>query len=539
MDVIDTHAWSDALGLADETRARSVLANANVDVEPLELELAAHLWMAGRSLTLPDPAHVTSLKGQSAIGDMSLSSIAGVGVRAAVLAFDRATLEAWLVVHQLLCGSSRQAEARREIALAWSRLFSGHHDEAERCIERARTMVRDAELSSSVIELQWISALVSLGKKDFPQATAAARLGSRMAGTEARPADEIFSNLVLARVRRVTGATHLSLRIANALAPLASAPFRSWIEWERRMAGAQPRPFESHARPVERAIVARDQVIVRALAGDREGFDAAVNALRSESAGFSDLAIEAADLIAATDASSRVEATDAMRGWMLGEHHVLPHGLHGLAMSRASEETEGTPIGYAVAHRERRRVLTIGVPLLEASSGVLAPLHPSKRPQERTDAAIALLALRNGSIDETSFFKELYGFEYQPLLHGSILSSLLHRVRGVVGGCAMLHREHGRLRLEPHDILVAWDPRCYRPLEDRILRELALQGPNTAKNAAERLGVPLRTVQAALSELIEGGACRRERRGRNLEYLVEDTTFSEPTWTRARLWRGE
>jgi hypothetical protein len=42
-----------------------------------------------------------------------------------------------------------------------------------------------------------------------------------------------------------------------------------------------------------------------------------------------------------------------------------------------------------------------------------------------------------------------------------------------------------------------------------------------------------------LGDLVESGACRRQRKGRSIEYEVEDTTFSQPTITRARVWRGE
>ena len=41
--------------------------------------------------------------------------------------------------------------------------------------------------------------------------------------------------------------------------------------------------------------------------------------------------------------------------------------------------------------------------------------------------------------------------------------------------------------------------------------------------------MPLRTVQATLRQLANEGVCRVERSGRNVEYVVEDTTFREPT----------
>jgi hypothetical protein len=41
--------------------------------------------------------------------------------------------------------------------------------------------------------------------------------------------------------------------------------------------------------------------------------------------------------------------------------------------------------------------------------------------------------------------------------------------------------------------------------------------------------MPLRTVQSLLRELVDQGACTSERSARSVKYVVEDTTFKEPT----------
>jgi hypothetical protein len=41
--------------------------------------------------------------------------------------------------------------------------------------------------------------------------------------------------------------------------------------------------------------------------------------------------------------------------------------------------------------------------------------------------------------------------------------------------------------------------------------------------------VSLRAAQGALKELSSAGACQLRRDGRTVEYVVEDTVFSEPT----------
>ena len=55
------------------------------------------------------------------------------------------------------------------------------------------------------------------------------------------------------------------------------------------------------------------------------------------------------------------------------------------------------------------------------------------------------------------------------------------------------------------------------------------QGAASARDAALRLGVSLRAAQGALKELSSSGACQLRRDGRTVEYVVEDTVFSEPT----------
>ena len=75
------------------------------------------------------------------------------------------------------------------------------------------------------------------------------------------------------------------------------------------------------------------------------------------------------------------------------------------------------------------------------------------------------------------------------------------------------------------------DPRCERPMEDTLLRALAERGGGSAKEIAQTLDVPLRSVQLLLKGLVEDGACLSEKDGRRVAYKVEDTTFHEPTRT--------
>jgi len=94
-------------------------------------------------------------------------------------------------------------------------------------------------------------------------------------------------------------------------------------------------------------------------------------------------------------------------------------------------------------------------------------------------------------------------------------------------------REDGRVALTPRVPLVVADPRCSRPLDERVLALLASNDGLSAKDAARELGLPLRTIQAALEELVSEGVCRSQRSGRSIEYRVDDTTFEVPTRYRA------
>ena len=90
-------------------------------------------------------------------------------------------------------------------------------------------------------------------------------------------------------------------------------------------------------------------------------------------------------------------------------------------------------------------------------------------------------------------------------------------------------RVMGSAVLEPHQRLVIADPRCERPTESRVLVLLGRHGLTTAKQAAKTLAISVRSAQAALQALVEDGALERVREGRSVGYVLEDTTFEEPT----------
>ena len=101
--------------------------------------------------------------------------------------------------------------------------------------------------------------------------------------------------------------------------------------------------------------------------------------------------------------------------------------------------------------------------------------------------------------------------------------------RAIGDAGTVLDSDDDRFRLLLTRSLLVPDPRSGRSLEDRVLRLLSRGGGESAKEAAQQLGVSLRTAQLALKALVEDGALSTRRVGRSTEYQVEDTTFSEPT----------
>jgi DNA-binding transcriptional ArsR family regulator len=108
-------------------------------------------------------------------------------------------------------------------------------------------------------------------------------------------------------------------------------------------------------------------------------------------------------------------------------------------------------------------------------------------------------------------------------------------MRGALGEAAEIIRDDGRVAIVVRRPLAVEDPRCQEPLADRVLDRLAASnGRATAKELTAALRVPLRTVQRALGQLVDEGACHAEPDGRKTEYVVEDTTFNEPSLHRLR-----
>ena len=412
-------------------------------------------------------------------------------------------------------------EVERAVARSLEAWLSGERPPVD--LEELAAHAAGARLAAAVVQVSALRALFAIEAGDHPAGLALARRASLMARSEGIPDAELLANLALARARRYNRQTHLALRIVEALDAVAPPAWRAWLDWERVLAGGQL--AGNAAWPTS----ALEALLGAAQAADRRAFLRQAQALREASVP-EPLRREAAVLIAAIDPNQ--DAPPALcaelLAWRRGSAALPPPPLHGLAVQPGAAYVVLWPSG------ESARCLQAGVTLL-SGPGVVR-LRQSRLTHGRVETLLAILALAGpGGLDEATCFARAYGFNYVPALHRGVFDVLLHRVRAAVEDVATIVRTTGRLALVAARPLLIPDPRTSRSTTDRVLRLLAEQGRATAKDAAARLGVSLRTVQGALSDLAASQACVVERDGRNVTYAIEDSIFSEPTRRLARV----
>jgi hypothetical protein len=486
------------------------------------------------------PPSVESL-GTLVEGDPAARSAAALacteGTRAALLAFDRPALSRWVSLHaSLLEGGEETAEAFGwlDAGRIWLALSAG---ETEGQYERAVDLGQHASalaLAPLAVEAMVLRAAVATAGADLETAAADARRASRMARTEELPQWQYLAGVVLSRVRRLTGRPHHSTRILDALAKVAPVHWHPWLLWELLLAGAladadevgAPRSLET---PAAKATNALWTLMTSALAGDRGDFDRSVLDARQGVKNFQPPAGELQVAIAAIDPD--VDATSAppeLRAWCAGSDASAPPTLRGIAAHTGRVPPEQATAAYAVARpgRPARRVVGLGASLVGAD----LRLDPVRGRPGRAESLIAELAYAGtNGMNRERVFARIYGFEYEAAVHKNTFDVLIHRARGSLGDTASIRLEGDTLTLELAGSLVVPDPSCEQPLEDLLLRMLARRSKCNAREISELLGVPLRTAQRALVQLVDEGALLVDQKGRRFEYRVEDTTFSEPT----------
>jgi hypothetical protein len=418
------------------------------------------------------------------------------GVLGAALRFDRPALARWIATLE-----RSSIAIVRSLAHGWSAVLSSTEPNGT----SRETIADDPGLA---IEALVQRALVEIEIGEPARAMTLARQASRMAATEGLLQLEYLANVALARIRRRAGSTHLSVRILGSLRAVVPPIWKRWIGWELALAG------HVEGGPLEPA--------VHAIAAGADRFRSALEA--SGQVGFSALAREIRTFGALVDPG--VEGAEAS-AWLAGAEHETPFGI-------ADPLRDPLSIAYATAipGRAPRRILRVGLPLLGPSAFVVMPSLRGRRAHE----ALAIVALAGGDgAPVRDLFRALYGTPLADITHEEVFRGLVHRMRAEVGDAAEIARIGDRLVLQPSVPLAIPDPRSERSLSDRILAFVASRsGRATAREVATALGIPLRTVQRALGTLVEEGACAAEPDGRRTEYVVEDTTFHEPTLHRLR-----
>ncbi len=476
------------------------------------------------------------LSGLDAEGRGVAARVLGALARDAALSLDAERVAALDDQITKLAADDARAAGARALTSAWRALLSDDAralDLTTRALT-AMTELRDAE---GVVEATALHALARLAEDDVAEGLRIARRASRMARTEAIPVCEVLAHLVLARARRASGHPHLALRITRGLAGFSASgssagAHRGWLALERSLAGGaagdEPTPVGATSsvsvgavvRPLAAWVAAAEQ-------GHVEAFDDATRTLGTATRGLPSFVRRELDaIVLAVDA--RLDPTRSrIEPFLRGATADVPPVLAGLGTTRGAEEAA---IAY-VASRQRgpaRRVVRLGRAL--AAHGRVA-LKQTRMKQGRTETVVAALLLAGPSgLAEDVCFRAVYGFAYVPELHRGAFDVTLHRAREWIGEHGAIERRGSVVSLEARRALLCPDPRSSGSLSDAVLVALADHGARGAKEIAEATGIPLRAVQTALAELARDGACdARPGSGRAMEYVVEDTTFTEPT----------
>jgi hypothetical protein len=465
------------------------------------------------------------------VGVETRAELAARSCFAAILRLDAPAVQSTAALARRLAQETETPVTRlwADLAAHWSALADGQPLEEPALTELERC-ARELRLANLVVTSASLRALAQAERGSFDDALEQARRAWRMARTEALPEAEHLAGLILARLRRQTGRAYLSARIAGALRRIAPPTWHAWIDWELVLArGLLP----MDADPIRPACDLK-ALIEQASTGDRAGFDATTRRLEAATRGLAPFHRDAQRLLGALDPTRTLPELDRrMLCWTTGVDGLSapPYGLAGID-PLDEHDTPSTAGALAIAEPDRagRRVLQVARGLVAAHvEGRFVDDGPSGRPE----SVISALALAGpNGLEDADLFRAVYGFTYVPALHRGTFDVAVHRARTRLATFGDIDRSGGRMCLRIRVPFAVVDPRSTAGIDDRVLALVASSGELSARDAAKSLGVPLRTVQGSLRELVDSGACRAQRDGRHVVYCVEDTTFQEPTRSR-------
>lgn len=456
--------------------------------------------------TFPSQVELEAVLADSARHRRSLAWAAALGARAAILRLDPHALAGWVTLHERL-GDDAWARLGR----AWLEAFRGNLGSLSALAKSLEKAGREIGDGLVVVESATIGAFAALEAGEPEDALARARRASRMAASEGLGPFTVLAHVVLARARRKTGHAYLGAHVATTLGSLLAHDMRSWVEWETVLGAGSTAPpaITSPARDLAAGVAAME-------ARDRAMFEAAWSSVCEHPAHF-----VAEDARALQEVSDWRATPAAEQPWIDGHAALTARRVHGVC---GASETDAVVLGWPAARG--RRVLAIGAKL--AAHETDATLVATERDQARTDSAIAaLLLVGPEGIERASLFASLYGFPYVHR-HDGVLRVLLHRVRKRVEPWGALSADGSRVALETRSRVLFPDPRCHRG--DQAMLVLAVsRGSLEARDVSLGLGIPLRRAQESLQRLAEAGLMRAQKSGRVVHYILEDTTFTEPT----------
>ncbi len=447
----------------------------------------------------------------------------------AFITFDRHTLARLHALRASAGSSAAHGELERHRVLLMLEILSAGgaalRGETLRAIDLAERGGNDGLL----VELLALQALVESGANEMTLAVEHARKAARLARAHEQRIGRFLASLILARVRRLSGRPHLAARILSTLMPFLPAPWRGWLHWELELAGEPLRDDALSTMRSDELVSCLRKVLDACLRESPADFRTSADDLRSRVATLHALRPETETVLALLDWTiSENSLPPDCAAFVQGEQSEIPLGLHGLVLDPGS--SSAAPVAFAAWFPERspRRVLGIAAGVVSRATGARV-LELSRLHSGRADVALATLALAGPTgVTEAELFRACYGFRYAPNVHEAALGMLIHRARARLPDQASVRREQGRVSLVGSRPLLAPDPRCAEHVEGRLLRLVAREGWVTTRSAARSLGVSLRTVQAAMSSLVDRGECMLDRSGRRIQYRIDDTSYAIP-----------
>lgn len=500
--------------------------------------LAAQLWAADPARGTPaDHATLASFAPNSVEAQAGAAVACSEGARLALVYGDVTEFCRWAELQSRFSQGIDWplVSAHRELLDAWTVFVDG---ELERAAQMAAAIASSSveRLAFAPIEAEIISAYCAELNGEVDMAVRKTREAWRRARAEDLPQWQYLASLALARMRRVSGAPHLAARILRPLAEVAPSPWQGAIAWEAWMAGALTLgasiALDDQSDPMMQSRTL-GRMLLAAANAQRNEFDAALAELVAMSGLWPTRARDrhAGAAALSVDHTIDAERQPAVAAWVAATQASPPGAVKGFCVDLESNPDEVGPaasvIGYPPGTGTARRIAALG----ESVAPVDARIPRVRGKSERDLRTLAALACAGpAGMEREALFQAVYGFKYDHELHRTLLNGLVFRVRQALGDRGELSvTDEQTYVLELNCVLLIPDPRCEQSLEDVVLRAMSRSGALSAKEASSESGVALRTAQRALRQLVEEGALTSERKGRQIMYRLEDTTFSEPT----------